>query len=218
MKCLECKSETKNPKFCSKSCAASFNNKSGKYNRRKPEGVCRNCSSSIITRRTYCDNCIDLFSDCPPRKSRTFPTGLEGPCQDPLVEGRCHCGNIIQKKSKYCKSCSIKISAKIKSEKNIILWLNGEWRGGTNYGLSEVIRNYLLTSSNFECSKCGFNKRHPDDGRSILEINHIDGDGTNHSPQNLEVLCPNCHSLTSTYRGRNIGKGRPIYYLRVNAE
>jgi hypothetical protein len=24
----------------------------------------------------------------------------------------------------------------------------------------------------------------------------------------LQLLCPNCHSLTSTYRARNKGKGR----------
>ena len=214
MKCLQCKSETSNPKFCSRSCAATFNNLSGQANRRKPEGSCRECSKAITTRKTWCDECLLKFSYRPPRKSRTFPAGLEDPRPDPLIGGKCSCGTIIKQRSIFCKSCSAKFSSRIKSEKKISLWLSGGWRGGTDYGLSQTIRNYLLEQSNYSCSKCGFNKNHPVDGRTILEINHIDGNGLNHSPENLEVLCPNCHALTSSYRARNIGNGRPVYYLR----
>jgi len=214
MSCLQCKSETKNPKFCSKSCAATFNNLKGEANRRKPEGKCRECQKPIITKKTWCDECLFIFVGGPPRKSRTFPTGLEGPCQDPLVGGRCSCGSIINNRSFFCKSCSAKASGKAKSKRRVMSWLSGDWRGGTDYGLSQTIRDYLLDQSNYSCSKCGFDTPHPDDGKTILEINHIDGNGINHSPNNLEVICPNCHALTSSYRGRNAGKGRPTYYLR----
>ncbi|MFE7468762.1 HNH endonuclease signature motif containing protein [Streptomyces sp. NPDC057499] len=44
-------------------------------------------------------------------------------------------------------------------------------------------------------------------GRSLpLEVDHIDGDWRNNCPGNLRLLCPNCHSVTDTYRGR--GKAR----------
>jgi len=36
-----------------------------------------------------------------------------------------------------------------------------------------------------------------------LEVDHIDGNNKNDSRNNLEALCPNCHSLTDTWRGRN---------------
>ena len=36
------------------------------------------------------------------------------------------------------------------------------------------------------------------------ELNHKDGDSSNHLLPNLEFLCPNCHSQTPTYRSRNI--------------
>jgi hypothetical protein len=36
-----------------------------------------------------------------------------------------------------------------------------------------------------------------------LELDHIDGNSSNHLLENLRLLCPNCHALTSTYRGRN---------------
>lgn len=36
-----------------------------------------------------------------------------------------------------------------------------------------------------------------------LELEHIDGNNQNHNRENLELLCPNCHALTDTWRGRN---------------
>lgn len=41
-------------------------------------------------------------------------------------------------------------------------------------------------------------------GKELLcELDHIDGDRTNHRLENLRLLCPNCHSQTSTYRAKN---------------
>ena len=94
------------------------------------------------------------------------------------------------------------------------MWLSGEWAGGSELSLSNTVREYLLKESNYACSSCGFDTPHPDDGSSILEIDHIDGNGSNHSYSNLRVLCPNCHALTSTYRGRNVGNGRNVSYSR----
>jgi hypothetical protein len=39
-----------------------------------------------------------------------------------------------------------------------------------------------------------------------LQLDHIDGDRTNNRLTNLRLLCPNCHALTDTYCGRNIGR------------
>ena len=36
-----------------------------------------------------------------------------------------------------------------------------------------------------------------------LEVDHKDGNRYNHSLSNLQILCPNCHSQTNTYRGKN---------------
>ena len=41
-----------------------------------------------------------------------------------------------------------------------------------------------------------------------LEVEHIDGNFQNNNEDNLILLCPNCHSLTSTYKGANKGHGR----------
>jgi hypothetical protein len=42
-------------------------------------------------------------------------------------------------------------------------------------------------------------------GKKIeCELDHIDGDRSNHILLNLKILCPNCHSQTPTFRSKNI--------------
>jgi len=55
------------------------------------------------------------------------------------------------------------------------------------------------------CELCGWNKRSAD-GRLPLELDHINGNKNDNRLNNLRVLCPNCHSLQTTHRGRNIKK------------
>jgi len=50
--CLKCSKETKNPKFCSKSCANAFNN--FKKPKRSKEGKCKICNETISKSRSYC--------------------------------------------------------------------------------------------------------------------------------------------------------------------
>lgn len=40
-----------------------------------------------------------------------------------------------------------------------------------------------------------------------LQLDHIDGDATHNGLENLRILCPNCHSQTRTFAGRNMGRG-----------
>ena len=65
-------------------------------------------------------------------------------------------------------------------------------------------REFLLDDCKRACQSCGYSKTRPD-GKGILEIDHIDGDHTNNSKENLRVLCPNCHALTPNFR--NWGRG-----------
>jgi len=54
----------------------------------------------------------------------------------------------------------------------------------------------------YKCESCGiseYNNKH-----ISLELNHIDGNSYNHILSNLELLCPNCHSQTDTYRSKKL--------------
>lgn len=57
-----------------------------------------------------------------------------------------------------------------------------------------------------ECAKCQLTvwQGHP----IPLELEHKNGDNTDNRIENLELLCPNCHALTPTWRGRNIRRRR----------
>ena len=52
------------------------------------------------------------------------------------------------------------------------------------------------------CEECGWAERSRD-GRLSLELDHINGDVHDNRLENLRILCPNCHSLKATHRGRN---------------
>lgn len=50
------------------------------------------------------------------------------------------------------------------------------------------------------CECCGLSEWQ---GKPLsLEIHHINGENTDNRIENLQLLCPNCHSLTKHYRGR----------------
>ena len=73
---------------------------------------------------------------------------------------------------------------------------------------SNKLRKYLLAENIFQpiCSSCNLSSwlSNP----IPLELDHVDGNNTNNELVNLRLLCPNCHALTSTYRGRNIQKSK----------
>lgn len=70
------------------------------------------------------------------------------------------------------------------------------------------IRRYMIQILGERCSRCGWCERNPRAKRVPLELEHIDGDRRNNRPQNLTLLCPNCHALTPTFKALNRGRGR----------
>lgn len=56
------------------------------------------------------------------------------------------------------------------------------------------------------CAICGLNQWLGN--RICLHLDHINGKPDDNRIQNLRILCPNCHSQTDTYCGRNKRSGR----------
>ena len=54
-----------------------------------------------------------------------------------------------------------------------------------------------------KCEICGWAEK-SEDGRIPLELDHVNGDHSDNRLENLRILCPNCHSLQKTHRGKNI--------------
>lgn len=59
----------------------------------------------------------------------------------------------------------------------------------------------VIHDQNNCCNKCGISEWQGQ--QLVFEVDHIDGNRYNNNRENLEALCPNCHSLTPTWRGRN---------------
>lgn len=93
-------------------------------------------------------------------------------------------------------------------------WLSGEFLGRT-YGLPDSIREYIYEKFNYRCAVCDEQYFHPLDGRTVNQIDHINGDGFDHREENLRVLCPTHHALTDTFGNRNAGNGRDSLLVKV---
>ena len=55
----------------------------------------------------------------------------------------------------------------------------------------------------YKCAICG-NNGIWNNQKLVLQLDHKNGDNTDNRLSNLRLLCPNCHSQTDTFSGRNI--------------
>ena len=98
---------------------------------------------------------------------------------------------------KYCNNkCQSDHQHKVRIEQ----WLEGSSTPGV-----KTLRRHL-TEQQEGCYTCGVT--HWLDNPITLELDHIDGNSLNNSPDNLRMLCPNCHSQTPTFKNKNKGNGR----------
>lgn len=192
-KCLNCGKELKRGqyKFCSSSCSATFNNlKRGKKSVEEKEKI----SKSLYIRNNGTLEGYNGYKENDERRE----------CKN--------CGKEIH--SKLSEFCCNKCRREYNQNEYIKRWKNGDEDGMSGeYGLSKRIRKYLLDKANNKCECCGWSEINKYTNTIPLEIHHKDGNYKNNSEENLQVLCPNCHSLTETIKSHNkIGRsGRNKY-------
>ena len=178
--------------FCNSSCSASFNNKERHL--------------SLETRQK--------ISEAVQKKSPRFNGDIKIVTNFPTKEHHCkNCGKrLLSRQKLYCSHGCRQEGERIGYIKR---WKNGEEKGlKGEYGISNCIRWYLFNKFNYKCQCCGWGERNKFTGVVPLEIHHIDGDYTNNREENLQLLCPNCHALTETYKAHNKNgrKNRKKYY------
>lgn len=79
---------------------------------------------------------------------------------------------------------------------------------------SVTMKRYLITTYGCKCSLCGWGEINPYTNKCPIDMDHIDGDSSNNTIDNCRLLCPNCHSLTGTYKALNKGNGRQAIMKR----
>ena len=119
-----------------------------------------------------------------------------------------NCNRPINKRNKYCSNkCQKEYQYNIYINK----WKNNEVDGMRGeYQISSYIKTYLFKKYGSKYARCGWGEVNKYTNTIPLEIEHIDGNYKNNSENNLILLCPNCHSLTSTYKGANLNNGRKM--------
>lgn len=155
-----------------------------------------------------CTNCQKEFKKTPAemRKSKTDNHFCSKSCsatynnsyrsrKDRRPIFKCISCGIEQKSThsnqKYCnQTCQHSYQAKEKAF---------QLESGANLS-HKVCKNYWL-SKDSSCSCCGLSTWN--NLPINLELDHINGDGTNNTLSNTRLLCPNCHSQTDTYKSKN---------------
>lgn len=122
-------------------------------------------------------------------------------------EHLCNVCNKPTERLKYCEEHKQKFSY----DEYIVAWKDNELNGNNADGTLRChVRKYIFNKFESKCVKCGWNDINPITKKSVLQINHINGLFWDSSEKNLELLCPNCHSLTINFGILNKGNGRRL--------
>ena len=175
---------------------------------------CEHCGSVINCREhamggaaKYCN------SSCAASKNNTsFPK------RKPRKIDYCvRCGSTCKPSAK--KFCSPECFSLYHHETKVNAWLdpdNPETGLQTIGTVKAFVKRWLRETRGNFCELCGWAKVNPHTGKIPLTADHVDGDWRNNIPENLRLLCGACDSLQPTYKGANVGKGRPwrmeLYY------
>ena len=186
-KCLECGKEIISKtakKFCSKSCAVSFNNK------HRSKDVYKKIASKLKKDKNISHS---VKKDTKEKYRKCIYCGKEFKCNDKKI---------------YCSfKCSSEHKHKIAYQDFLD---NNEKYCRGNY-TPKTFKSEFLKEQNGVCAICNSKPIH--NGKPLVFIlDHIDGDASNNKRENLRMICPNCDSQLETYKSKNKNSTRRNYW------
>lgn len=172
--------------------------------KRTPNVECALCSKPFYKGLKHQKNSKSgLFFCSKEHQSEGFRRGLVTPGPTSSKPRCLDCNNICRPTDGRCRKCY--------DEWRIKEWLSGNNEitigGGVNKDTMKFVKKYLIETRGDKCEQCGFDEKAPD-GRSIIQMDHIDGNCMNNLIDNLRLLCPNHHAMTPNYGSLNKGSGR----------
>ena len=213
-RCLKCDKpisyESRRNKFCSKSCATSYNNKTKEGKLKQ----CKKCGKEFLSfsaNGKYCKDCHNTSSEN--KKSPNEIKGVNVPKWKKMYpEHNClYCNKIIPagRSSKFCdRQCDALYKWDKKKEEIIKQGHFDCSKGSITAGETNrnQVKRFLLDRDGHKCSICGLSEWM---GKPIpLIADHIDGNTQNHNIDNFRLICGNCDMQLPTYKSRNYSRGR----------
>ena len=156
---------------------------------------CGQTSNFILKNGKQC--CSKHYSSCPSIRQKSSAS----------LKDRYRYGKIISGKEKY-KNFSKSTKKKMAWSKGKTLISNDVIFVENSYFSNGMVKQRIIQNDllEYKCKKCEIDSWMGE--TIVLDLDHINGNNTDNRLDNLRFLCPNCHSQTETYKGRNKNTGK----------
>lgn len=197
-------------KTCSHECGIILSSQKRKKEK-TPNTFCSFCFAPLYRKNSSISNHEHFFCNAEHMQLAQRQGIIKtGPKSTILNKMKClYCEKITRNSDSICQRCQ-------KTTIAIGRWLSGDNDATLNISKStgmpvdtkKFVKAYLKETRGDCCEQCGFFGINPATGNSIIQLEHVDGNCFNNHPDNLKLLCPNCHAMTPTYGSLNKGSGR----------
>jgi hypothetical protein len=114
-----------------------------------------------------------------------------------------NCNTYCEKYNTRKKFCSIKCQQDFSRKTKVF----------NNTASSHTLKIYLTETKGYSCELCGLSGYW--NGKKLtLQLDHIDGNSDNNTLENVRLVCPNCHTQTHTWCGRQKKTNKRNIYLQ----
>ena len=159
--------------------------------------LCEECNRGITYQKRsnkFCgSSCAATYNNT---RKKTKPKPTCNYCDATISRGKKYCNTKCQKELQYCTRIQ-------------------EYQSGKVAKLGKpTVKRFLKERDGDKCSVCDITDWCGE--VIVFELEHIDGNSRNNKEDNLCLICPNCHSQTPTFKGRNRGNGRHSRRVRYS--